>query len=487
VDAESHLRAAVLADPDYGPALVDLAWYAADRGDAKRAVSLLRRVGVDDDDPDLEFLQARIDAATVRAGRNDPCPCGSGRKFKGCCLNDPKVPLEERAGWLYRKVMQFTLRPQRRTLVADLLELAGEAGNQEIDDDDLTAMLTDVAAFEGGAIDEFVRERVDLLPPDERQLARGWVDSRLALWEVVEVEFGTSLTVRDTRTGDRLEVAERSASRALRTGGYLLARVVPVGAQHQIIGPPLEIGLRHRESLLRLFDSDSDSDSDPGAEDVACWLGEAFSPPKLANREGQETVFCRAVLRPDASLWENVAASLDDLYGEPDDEGTWTERATLERGESIVRGFVQRDGDTLVVETNSVQRFDRMLHELHEVAAGGLEILAELRLPAAEALARHREEKGDAKPPESSDLSPEMSRALRDMMRQREDAWLDESIPALAGLTPRQAADDPTRREDLLALLNEFDRDEVDETSGFVTFDVTRLRQQLGLSARTEG
>lgn len=23
--------------------------------------------------------------ATVRVGRNDPCPCGSGRKFKHCC------------------------------------------------------------------------------------------------------------------------------------------------------------------------------------------------------------------------------------------------------------------------------------------------------------------------------------------------------------------------------------------------------------------
>jgi uncharacterized protein YecA (UPF0149 family) len=22
---------------------------------------------------------------TVRVGRNDPCPCGSGRKFKKCC------------------------------------------------------------------------------------------------------------------------------------------------------------------------------------------------------------------------------------------------------------------------------------------------------------------------------------------------------------------------------------------------------------------
>jgi len=25
--------------------------------------------------------------AAVRPGRNDPCPCGSGKKFKHCCLN----------------------------------------------------------------------------------------------------------------------------------------------------------------------------------------------------------------------------------------------------------------------------------------------------------------------------------------------------------------------------------------------------------------
>jgi uncharacterized protein len=24
---------------------------------------------------------------TRRVGRNDPCPCGSGRKFKKCCMN----------------------------------------------------------------------------------------------------------------------------------------------------------------------------------------------------------------------------------------------------------------------------------------------------------------------------------------------------------------------------------------------------------------
>ena len=25
-----------------------------------------------------------------RVGRNEPCPCGSGRKFKNCCLNSIK-------------------------------------------------------------------------------------------------------------------------------------------------------------------------------------------------------------------------------------------------------------------------------------------------------------------------------------------------------------------------------------------------------------
>ncbi|MBD5459915.1 MAG: DUF1186 domain-containing protein [Lachnospiraceae bacterium] len=41
-----------------------------------------------------------------KIGRNDPCPCGSGRKYKQCCLNKPKSPVElieseqEKKKWL---------------------------------------------------------------------------------------------------------------------------------------------------------------------------------------------------------------------------------------------------------------------------------------------------------------------------------------------------------------------------------------------------
>ncbi|MDJ0685771.1 MAG: SEC-C metal-binding domain-containing protein [Alphaproteobacteria bacterium] len=30
--------------------------------------------------------QAPAASQTPRVGRNDPCPCGSGKKFKHCCL-----------------------------------------------------------------------------------------------------------------------------------------------------------------------------------------------------------------------------------------------------------------------------------------------------------------------------------------------------------------------------------------------------------------
>ncbi len=44
---------------------------------------------VDEDIRDLEILQNKQEAVaavtTKTASRNDPCPCGSGKKYKKCC------------------------------------------------------------------------------------------------------------------------------------------------------------------------------------------------------------------------------------------------------------------------------------------------------------------------------------------------------------------------------------------------------------------
>jgi hypothetical protein len=57
-----------------------------------------------------------------------------------------------------------------------------------------------------------------------------------------------------------------------------------------------------------------------------------------------------------------------------------------------------------------------------------------------------------------------------------ERSWLDESIPALDGVTPREAAADPTRRRDLIALLDSFP-----STGSPLEMDGRRLKVALGL------
>jgi hypothetical protein len=50
--------------------------------------------GIDDgpDDPDDDLVVRPIVQGDPKVGRNDPCPCGSGKKFKKCCMNRQKNP-----------------------------------------------------------------------------------------------------------------------------------------------------------------------------------------------------------------------------------------------------------------------------------------------------------------------------------------------------------------------------------------------------------
>ena len=72
----------------------------------------------DDEDYDDEVLDYDEESITVvrhqpTVGRNDPCPCGSGKKFKKCCLNKPKTSSLERAcdSFLFSRSDADAIRP----------------------------------------------------------------------------------------------------------------------------------------------------------------------------------------------------------------------------------------------------------------------------------------------------------------------------------------------------------------------------------------
>jgi hypothetical protein len=470
IEAERELQAALSADSGFEAALLELSRYAADRGDARLAISLLRRSGALESDPELEYLRLRLGVPAIGVGRNDPCPCGSERKFKLCCVNGRRQSIEDRADWLCHKVTLFSLRPQNQWRLEELLDIATDAARAE-SPDSFFSVLVSLAAFDRDALEEFIEARGVLLAEDELALARTWRASPPTLWHVVAVDPGASVQLFDTRGGASVVVKDHSASQSLHVGDYVFVRVVPTESSFLFTGEIVRVPLAHRASLLELLGAAAEM------RDLAAWVGRLFAPIQLANYEGDDVVLCRAVLAPVTTSWEDFSDTLDRLFEESDD-GQWTEFVEIS-GTNVVRCLLRRELETLVVETNSIERFDRILKVLHE-EVGDLEVIDEVRTDLSSTADLVTRGGHNTEPSTDSDVPAEVLKAVRDLMRAKEDAWLDESIPALGGLTPRRAAADPTRREDLAALLNEFDRRGAVAPPA-MTFDVTRLREQLGV------
>ena len=472
-EAERELLAAESMDPDWPLPLIDLARIASDRGDVERGLGLLRRAGAGPDHPLVVLLEAHRAEPRRDLGRNEPCWCGSGRKYKKCHLGREQLALAERVNWLYEKAAQYVHIAGWRDLLAEVgyeryrhthgLDEALAAGMAD-------PLVMDVVLFEGGAFAEFLEVRGSLLPDDERLLAEQWLLVDRSVFEVERVNRGESVAVRDVRTGDMHEVRERTASRALKPGQLICARVVPAGDSMQFFGGVEPIALHERDKLIDLLDAG------PDPVELVAELSRRFAPATLTNTEGEPLAICEATVRIGDP--EGVEAALDDAYDRADGEEPprWHEHVTS-HGMPHIRATVVRDGDTLRIETNSAERMDRVLTTLVRLDPA-MRVLDDSRHPIRDAreaaeLAAQLPVAEDALDP----ADPEVAEMLDEFIREYEARWLDEPIPALDGHTPRQAADDPTRRGDLIKLLDSFPADE--GAPGRMSAE--RLRSALGL------
>lgn len=285
--AEQHLVLAEKADPD-NPAVIDrLGWYAADRGDAVRAARFWQRLaGTPMVDEDLEhlapFLAKAASAGRTAPGRNDPCWCGSGRKYKQCHQGELPMPtLAERVPWLARKAAAFVTRRLDLT-EDDAVEVAlartpvGSAA-EDVAQAFQDPLVLDLVLTEGGWFEEFVAQRGPLLPEDELALAEQWLGVERSVYEVAATDPGATLTLRDLRTGDELVVTERTFSRTAQAGECWALRAVPDGGGHQIVGGIFPVRTGHEAAVLDLLDR-----GDP--VEIAAWVAAQEAPDRLRDR-----------------------------------------------------------------------------------------------------------------------------------------------------------------------------------------------------------
>ena len=335
LEAEGDFQAALDLDSSFRPALLDLADVASDRGERERAISLLRRADVADDDPMLVLLDSLDQQSAPQLGRNDPCWCGSGRKFKQCHLNrPPELSPFDRARWLYFKLTSFVRDATFQPLLLELADLrAAEHSNPDDDalldslhDDPLSA---DLALFEGGGLEQFIVLRRELLPAADLDLAMSWIAISCSVYEIQDMSPGARVTLRDLRTGDLVEVSGNMKIATIRPGRRLCARLLPVEAEFCVFGGVEAVSEVGTDALIEVLDAIEDAVDQRLQREIPDELAELVSGMDPGELE-------QAVAEAARQLAESGGFSdVDDVDDDEDedwaddDDRTWAAKALM--------------------------------------------------------------------------------------------------------------------------------------------------------------
>jgi len=234
----------------------------------------------------------------AKIGRNDACPCGSGKKYKHCCNGkevqasipdawnqDPEwgnIRLTE--GKLIDAIIGFGIKEYGDDFLHDALDEFGIWGEYSVDEQHLETIVIPWVAFnwipetagigpDGLEIVEqplglhFLGENSGRLDDYQQRFIFSACLQPFSFFAVTDVVAGKSLGLRDIFLDRTFTVKEAKASTTLKRGDIIFARVVPLDGQVIVVGmAPLAIPPTEHSRLLDIRDEIKKEMRDEGFE-----------------------------------------------------------------------------------------------------------------------------------------------------------------------------------------------------------------------------
>lgn len=218
----------------------------------------------------------------MKTGRNDPCPCGSGKKYKHCCLAASVDAAGAPAELAWRRI-----RRANEGLVGKMLHFVEDTyGEFAFDDawDEFTLGIVEEdpatsqhrSVFLPWMLHQWAPDPLETSVPDESlhgvQPTRAYLEKKgksldpvtrryleaclvapFSFHEIVDCDAGVGFRTRDLITGDVHDVLERSGSQTLQKGDVLFASLVQCDGIVMMEGvAPAIISPIHKLPILEL-------------------------------------------------------------------------------------------------------------------------------------------------------------------------------------------------------------------------------------------
>lgn len=452
-----------------------------------------------------------------KIGRNDPCRCGSGLKYKKCCIDKDRP----------------AATPSSEEFAATASVIAWLKTNYDDEVDDAIR-----ETYLGGAQQEYL-EALRALPPDFKEMleiniaewlvcdavlevggkrvravdlalgpggplltARGkeWVrqigGNPLSLYEAQEVKPGEGLTVKDLLRSDAppVKVTERSASRTLVKWDIFGARIARRADGHVFSGAlyPMDRQRAHKclEQILDELAREKAADEDAFREVVGttiadCWLEQFTEEPRLPQVVHASTgdPVALTVDHYTVTDWDSLTANLS---AQPDVDGNIEEgwvrfqpmNDLMRRSRAALR---KKSPDSLEVFCPTLKLADEARGWLEKIAGTAARFKAR---EVVDPMSPKAMEAARKKSPVWPEIPRELKARLeREFLRRHYEGWPDEPLPALGGKTPRAAVRTKKGRQAVIELLKDFEIHEARKASreGGEPFDFGFLWRRLGL------
>lgn len=267
-----------------------------------------------------------------KVGRNDPCPCGSGKKYKKCCLlkeseqglsssshQEPRKPVVDVVYQGLRKKLDDYCREavKRKDFLRGVAvywdtepkePLVLPEGADKDQGEFNEWLLLDFPMGNGKTVAEnFLESREKGLTEGERAIAEALSKSYQSVYEVQEVREGSGLTIKDLFTGQEMDVQEISGSYSIVLWDILHMRVYSIGNTHKFAGNGQILPRNHINELVRYVNDAYRAFQDQsGPKPLSAFLKEnpflinrfldslVYVPPVLLTEEKHRVISSRA-------------------------------------------------------------------------------------------------------------------------------------------------------------------------------------------------
>lgn len=321
-----------------------------------------------------------------------------------------------------------------------------------------------------------------MLAAEARERIEELAQGELRLYEVVESRPGEGVVLQDARDrgAEPVRVVERTASRGLQAGDVLGCRLVGgdpwelSGAAYAFSGFELSV----HEALDELEEKGEADPGGIGAVIVGCWLQRLVAPPpRVVDASGDPVTLVTDRYRIlDRGALARAMAACPDVDENP--EGGWVRVEATSLG--VLGINPGKRPEVLELFAPTLPQADAGRAWFEAAAGDAVRFLAREIIDPWSLMERAGRGAAPVPAPGRREVSPDLR---REAQRLAYRDWADQSVPALGGLTPREAAGTEAGRAKLVRLLRFYESNErrAARRSGEEPMDLGFLWEAVGL------